>query len=143
MTAQNDAGKSVTTFQLKSGIILSYTCGETLTGDVGKPIETCELSIENAPIETSPSIPYTLTGNLFVLTFDNLTGRISGIPTSTGSDTLHITGTYSDASISASISLPITIHKTKTFAHKTAYLASASAGIGVGADHIVGSNRDQ
>ena len=131
ITAQNDSGKSSASFQLQVGLKMSYTCGSSIVAKVGESIPSSELTIINARVDTTPSGPYTLVGNLFGLSFDSVTGSIDGTPTSAGSDTITVSGRFSDGS-SAQVSVLIDIAATRQLLHKTTYLYSSAAGVGLG-----------
>ena len=131
ITAQNDAGTSTSSFQLQAGLKMSYTCGSSIVAKVGESIPNSELTIINARLDATPSGPYTLVGNLFGLSFDSVTGSIDGTPTSAGSDTITVSGRFSDGS-SAQVSVLIDIAATRQLLHKTTYLYSSAAGVGLG-----------
>lgn len=131
ITAQNDAGTSSSNFQLQAGLKMSYTCGSSIVAKVGESIPSSELTIINARPDATPSGPYILLGNLFGLSFDSVTGSIDGTPTSAGSDTITVSGRFSDGS-SAKVSVFIDIAATRQLLHKTTYLSIAVAGVGLG-----------
>lgn len=131
ITAQNDAGTSTSSFQLQAGLKMSYTCGSSIVAKVGESIPNSELTIINARVDATPSGPYILLGNLFGLVFDSVTGSIGGTPTSAGSDTITVSGRFSDGS-SAQVSVLIDIAATRQLLHKTTYLSIAVAGVGLG-----------